>query len=125
MEMTDQELQPLRQVAVSLMNDVATIERVTSVDDGSLGTVDTWAAIAENVPCRVAERELAGDYETTQAGRLTSVGEHAIRFPYGTDIRETDRIKVLSLSLPRAFEVSRVIEHSYATTTTVICVEAR
>lgn len=124
-EMTESELQPLRDVALSLMNNVATIERFTSEDDGSLGYVDTWSVVNRGVRCRVAEVEGTSDREVTQAGRITSVGEHVVHFPYGTDVHESDRVKVRMNRSIRSFEVARVLEHSYATTTTVLCVEAR
>lgn len=123
--MSESELAPLRETAIGLMNNVATIERFTSEDDGSLGTIETWSVVNKGVKCRIAESDGTGDREVTQAGRITSVGEHVVRFPYGTDIHESDRIKVRVSRNIRAFEVARVIEHSYATSTTAICVEAR
>jgi len=123
-EMNESELASMRQIALMLMNDVATIERYTEVQDG-LDTTQLWTNHLVNVPCRIAERETVAEAETTQAGRITSVGQHAVRFPYGTDVHESDRIRIRVNRQDRLFSVSRVIEHSYATTTTVMCVEAR
>jgi head-tail adaptor len=122
--MNDEELQDMRDAALLLMNDVATIERFTEVQDG-LDTVTTYADHLTNVPCRIAEQQSQGDRENVVAGRLVSQGEHVVRFPYGTDVHESDRIRIRVNRQDRVFEVSRVLEHSYATTTSVACSEAR
>ena len=119
------EMDDLRTAALELLTDAAMILRLTTEDDGSLGTIDTWTESVTAVPCRVAEVAGAGERENTQAGRITSEGEHLVRFPYGTDIHEADRVVVTVNTQVRTFEVARVIEHSYATTTTVVCSEAR
>lgn len=122
--MNDEELHDMREAALELMNDVATIQRATEVQDG-LDTITTFTNHLVNVPCRIAERDSQGDRESIVAGRITSVGEHIVRFPYGTDVHESDRIKIRINRQDRIFEVARVLEHSYATTTSVACSEAR
>lgn len=122
---SEKELSPMRDFAVGLMNKVASIERFTSEDDGSLGTIDTWKTINEGVRCRIAEVRGSQNREVIQAGRITSTGDHVVHFPYGTDIHESDRIRVKVSTEERLFEVSRLVEHSFATTTTVLCSESR
>lgn len=123
--MTDSELAALREAALSLLIDTATIQRSVEVVEG-LNRETTWEDVHTNVPCRVAELgESRGNREASQGGRMTSEGEHAVRFPYGTDISESDRIVVVIGEQQRTFEVARVIEHSYATSMTVVCSEVR
>ena len=125
MTISNQEMHDLREASLLLLTDSATILRLSTEDDGYLGTIDTWSELATAVPCRVAEVVGAGERESTQAGRITSAGEHVVRFPYGTDIHEADRVVVTVNAQERTFDVARVIEHSYATTTSVVCSEAR
>src|SRR5690606_23003028 len=110
------ELQDIREVALMLLNDVCTIERSETIQEG-LNERVVWNPYLTNIPCRVAEQDRAGDRENEIGGRLTSHGEYIVRLPYGTDIHESDRIRVRINRHERLLEVSRVLEHSYATTT--------
>jgi head-tail adaptor len=123
--MTENELNSLRLAAKALLNSKAIIQRKETVDDGQLGSTEAWVNVAIDVPCRIAEFEGRGNRESSQGGRLVSEGEHTIRFPFGTVVDESNRVMVKVSDKTRTFEVSRVIEHSYATNVTVVATESR
>src|SRR5690606_8841839 len=123
--MTKEELASIRDAVLPLMISTCTIQRKTITTVG-LDEIETWGDHLTGVPCLVVEPDnVASSSEDIQAGRLASQGELIVRFPYGTDIHESDRILVTVSQTPRTLEVSRVVEHSYATMTSVLCGEAR
>ena len=94
------------------------IKRKTSVSDGKGGHTATWATIA-TVKCRlmVSFSSQAGDSEI--AGRMTNTANFQIRFPVGTDVRNTDTITIGT----RVFEVIKALAHTYQTSLRVAVVE--
>ena len=69
-----------------------TIQRLTSVSDGGGGRTESWADIADGVPCRVAP--VAGGETGTSGDRIVDESTHVITLPAGEDVTEADRIVV-------------------------------
>lgn len=118
--LTLNELHDVRRDAALTLNQVATIERKTVVQDG-FDTTETWVSIQTNVPCRVFEPSGIRAYEGSFGNREQSNGYPIIRLPWATNVTEADRVVVGS----RRFEVTRRVETSYGVLTTLLCTEAR
>jgi head-tail adaptor len=114
------ELVALRRDAALTLNQVATIERKTIVQDG-FDTTETWTNVQTNVPCRVFEPSGIRAYEGSFGNREQSNGYPIIRLPWATNVTEADRVIVGT----RRFEVTRRVETSYGALTTLLCTEAR
>lgn len=123
--LTTNELAAMRHIATSTLVDKATIQRKEIVDDGYLGQEEQWVDYLKNIPCRVVEDEGRVGIEGTVGGRTGSSGDYVVRLPYGTDIHEADRLLVQINGRVRTLEVSRVVERSFATTTTISANEVR
>lgn len=91
----------------------AQIQRATNASDGAGGRTRTFATVA-TVACRVTP-DAAGAQEVLTSDKLRDAEPYRVSFPAGTDVRITDRIVALGLTLaveavrsPRSVEVERV-----------------
>jgi hypothetical protein len=80
----------------TLLPDLALIERPTKVSDGGGGYTQTWATLADMVPCRLAP---VGGGEDDRGGagggdRISDESTAILTFAAGTDVTESDRVTV-------------------------------
>lgn len=114
--LTAGELREMRRDMAEELPDRALIERPTDVPDGGGGFTQTWAALASNVPCRLAP--VGGGEDQAAAGdRITDAATCTITFAAGRDISEADRVtiagQVFNVLLVRrrgAYEITRRVE---------------
>lgn len=112
--LTPRELNELRTVAVLGLTDTCAIQRRTEVRSG-LDRTYTWADIATNVPCRIAEQgEIGREFE--QGGSVVGSNELVLRLPFGTAVTNADRVNFNGTS----YEVTRVLTRSNATVSSVV-----
>lgn len=98
---------------------LASIERVTRTPDGMGGWTGAWAAIASNVPVRVAPAGLLrGDERIIGAG-VAALTEWIVTLPEGQDIKEADRIRIDG----RTLEAKQVNLRSWELARRVYCTE--
>lgn len=78
-----------------LMNDTATILKVTKASDGQGGKIDTPVARAEGVPCGYGPlKQRGGGAEDVVAGRPSATARWLFRMPAGTEVKTTDVVVV-------------------------------
>lgn len=110
--LTAGELSDFRSLQIEAMPDVCEIHRLTRVRSG-LDYTETWAAIAENVPCRISEQGDVGR-EFAVAGSVVGTSDLILRVPFGTDLTNADRVILNNTT----YEVTRVTTRSDATVVT-------
>jgi len=110
----DRELDAIRAVQESLMPDTVDVQRRTNADDGFGGRQNTtWADAVIGIPARVSKAQtldLGG-----QGGRKIELEKWLVRMPFGTDVREGDRILYGALTI----DVDEVKYGSYKTAVTI------
>jgi hypothetical protein len=105
--------------------DTCTIERATKTPDGGGGFKgETWAPIAEDVPCRLdayggatSSRGAGGAGSSHSGERIDTRTSHIIAMPHGTAIEATDHVvigdsafEVLVVRKRAAWELTRSVE---------------
>lgn len=112
-----------RNIAESTMTDSGAIRRNTPASDGMGGQTDNWATVA-TVKCRLMTR-LSQPRDRTGGERLETETEYTLRFPVGTDVRNTDRVVVTAAgsATVRTFEVVRPVEYTINPSLSVAVVE--
>lgn len=116
-------LHRLRQRFDDELPDRALIERPTNVSDGGGGYTQTWATLADDVPCRLAPVGGGEDdrSRSTAGDRVVDEATSTITFAAGQDITEADRITVAG----QAFDVLLVRRRgAYELTRRAECREA-
>lgn len=92
------ELTSMREEALRVMPNTCTLSRSVESDDSYGGWDTGLSVIATGVPVLVSP---VASYETQQGARLSSLTEFYVSFPYGTDVRDQDRIDVDGGSFPQ------------------------
>lgn len=111
------QLASYRAIDEMAMPDTGIIKRKSSTADGKGGQIITWATVA-TVKCRLATTR-AQSADGATGDRLGNVAEFIVRFPVGTDVRNSDRIEIGT----RTFEVVKPVAHTYQTSLRVQVVE--
>jgi SPP1 family predicted phage head-tail adaptor len=92
-EITEQALASVRAVdGDTVLPDRCAIFRAKYTKDASGGRVADWRRIAFDVPCEVREPKALREGEV--ASRTTAQADMEIDLPYGTNVREKDRLQV-------------------------------
>ena len=88
--LTDRELRAIRATQEEVLPEVVSVTRATRTSDGFGGQHDAvWVEVFTS-PARVTQAQtldMGG-----QAGRTIEIEKWTVRLPYGTDVREHDRI---------------------------------
>ena len=79
-----------------LFPESATILRAVETRDAVGGRIQTWSTAA-SVTCRV--HAVGGVTDTVTSGEAQDATVYRVAFPVGTDLRLTDRVNVVGLSL--------------------------
>jgi hypothetical protein len=84
----------MRATSDAHLPDVVNILRRSRVSDGGGGYEETWAPIAEDVPCRIGG-PLGGETDERNVSKARLVDEESqqLWFPANQDIEEADRIE--------------------------------
>lgn len=88
---TGRELDEMRKAQETAMPNTATVQRRSNSDDGFGGrTGTTWTDVYVDQKCRITMAQtldLGG-----QGGRKIELEKWTVRFPFGLDVREHDRV---------------------------------
>ena len=121
--LTDEDMQPFRQLFANLACDQAcTITRMGYDDDG-YGHKTENPVIITTVNALVQKPSASiGDALTSFAGRIASKSMIKVDFPYGQDIQQKDTLSFTST--PKTFVVQEILNPgSFSISTTVLATE--
>jgi len=90
--LTAAQVTAMRATTASVLPDVATLERLTTVSDGGGGSTETWAQVGVPVACRIAP--LAGGEGGQAGGRVADETTHVVTVAAGTEVTERDRLLI-------------------------------
>lgn len=110
----------IRARQATYLPDSARVLRKVTSSDGMGGRVVTWATAA-TVACRLAA---ASGAERVIGERITPSNTYTVTMPYGTDVRQADRVEVtVGSAAARLFEVAALLSGSNETARRVLCTE--
>lgn len=106
--LTATELLRMRGTQGDALPSTCTIERATLAADAIGVAVETWAEVATDVDCRLANEVTTED---EYGNRVSVIGQFVLTLPHGTDIAESDRVTIGS----NVYQVTGVLRGSWET----------
>lgn len=115
----DAEMAQLRADVTPVFDTSATIQRATLGSDGYGNPTETWNTVASVL---AGLSKPSARIQALYAARIGSLDSWTVRLPYGTDVKQNDRILVAGQTLSVQADLS---VSSYSTCYSVLATEVR